>query len=840
MSTSLLRCGLAVTLLLLASCAARERLRELVQTPYEEVRASAERAGALAEEGRFEDALDLMAPHAEVEDPRVRFLDRFTRAWLYETWARTAVPDSAEARARLGEAAALYLEILEAHPRHPETSQNLAEVRRRQGRRAEAIALLRAVPEDPAQPEAHYRRLIGVGDLWTERAENGPRADQLANLRQALESFDEAHAHSPGDETAPWRILDTYDRFAPALAGLEEGWAASLLARARGFEPEGASTSRMAGEGSPGAAERAGSPTAARVGYEMVLRASLGDEANQEQEASGLEALAAWVDLEIDRLGPTRESIATLPPGDGQGTQLERALAELQLLTRDPRAALASTEPQTRITWWRGEDEDGESTDPEAESTEGPDAANAADAAAEEAERGERLVRKQRLARVLRARATRLALTYDPEQVQEAAQIFDLARVEAPGYDDYAHEVLRDEPLVRLNVALDLALLRQDQFDVEHDEEIRQSLDAMLNELRDEMLRPPAEQSDPFLRLELRDVFESRKPTLLRIHRVMGLIYVEQGKWFDDDPWRTAPFHLQRAITVANSMVPPRPEPELGRILADGLRFHERYQLAFQAYSKAAADYMGVQPPDIDGAEEMYRRAREVIGLMRGHLDDGIGALESSLDLPTGGFFPDYWVEPGWYVGGQIGAVSLDASEADLERSILNETGEVVSVDFDDPASGYKFFGGYQWENPVAVEFGYVNLGTVGSRITPQGGFANVAAIQASAVQNHPRTGQGLAVALKGNLFGADVGLARITGTAHVGAWGWQVEGQVMVEGGTVRHLDTEGVDPYWGLGLMARLSRSLYGRVEFEQYYIDGEAIDMLGIGLQVMLPDH
>src|SRR5205085_1339549 len=74
--------------------------------------------------------------------------------------------------------------------------------------------------------------------------------------------------------------------------------------------------------------------------------------------------------------------------------------------------------------------------------------------------------------------------------------------------------------------------------------------------------------------------------------------------------------------------------------------------------------------------------------------------------------------DSGWYVGVNIGQSSAEIDEERISDSLLGAGLSVSSFSKDDSDTGYKLFGGYQFNENFALEGGYFDLGKFGYTAT--------------------------------------------------------------------------------------------------------------------------
>lgn len=70
--------------------------------------------------------------------------------------------------------------------------------------------------------------------------------------------------------------------------------------------------------------------------------------------------------------------------------------------------------------------------------------------------------------------------------------------------------------------------------------------------------------------------------------------------------------------------------------------------------------------------------------------------------------------DSGWYVGGNVGQSRAKIDDARITSGLLGGGFTTTSMTDDNRDTGYKLFGGYQFNDYFAVEGGYVNLGSFG------------------------------------------------------------------------------------------------------------------------------
>ena len=152
--------------------------------------------------------------------------------------------------------------------------------------------------------------------------------------------------------------------------------------------------------------------------------------------------------------------------------------------------------------------------------------------------------------------------------------------------------------------------------------------------------------------------------------------------------------------------------------------------------------------------------------------------------------------DAGWYVGAAYGMTSVDV-----------DTSALPGVSIDDSDSGFKIYGGFQFNKYLGAEVGYVDFGkfpvTAGST-----GELSVSAVTVAAVGTLP---------LNENfaLFG------------KAGLWSWSSDSSLPGTTGT------DGNDVFIGAGLRYNFNRNWGLTLEVERYDSD-DSITMTSLGLR------
>lgn len=113
----------------------------------------------------------------------------------------------------------------------------------------------------------------------------------------------------------------------------------------------------------------------------------------------------------------------------------------------------------------------------------------------------------------------------------------------------------------------------------------------------------------------------------------------------------------------------------------------------------------------------------------------------------------------------------------------------------DDRDTGFKIFGGYNFNNVFGAELGWHDLGSVSSSTAAGGGNADVKGLELSAVARFPVT-------------------SAFSVFAKAGAFRWDTN-----TSGTFTGSSGTGTDWTWGLGATYRFTRNWAGRLEWQQF---------------------
>ena len=177
---------------------------------------------------------------------------------------------------------------------------------------------------------------------------------------------------------------------------------------------------------------------------------------------------------------------------------------------------------------------------------------------------------------------------------------------------------------------------------------------------------------------------------------------------------------------------------------------------------------------------------------------------------------------PGWYAGVGAGQSSVDSftvTGGQLEAALadLGITADVPSVSSDSSDTGWRLFGGYQFNDYVALEAFYVDLGELDVDLsgTIDGGEGNPN-ITLTGSAGPDTYGYGIYWVFSYPVF------AKFSAFGKIGGIHWTADAPVTLvvdgETGTASNSD-DGNDFAWGAGAKYQLTDHIAVDVQFEQF---------------------
>lgn len=187
-------------------------------------------------------------------------------------------------------------------------------------------------------------------------------------------------------------------------------------------------------------------------------------------------------------------------------------------------------------------------------------------------------------------------------------------------------------------------------------------------------------------------------------------------------------------------------------------------------------------------------------------------AFSQTDQTAEGGF--NFRAEPRhWYIGGNIGRTEESIDDGEIANTIIG--GGLTEINDDDADRGYKFFVGYQFNDYVALEAGYADLGDFGVEVARAPGAGNL-------------TGDTSYKGYNLDVVGTWPLAERLSAIARVGAFRYETEENFVGTGSLAASLSRDDRDTGYkfGAGLEYSFTERLSARIEAERYRIE----DMLG----------
>lgn len=175
-----------------------------------------------------------------------------------------------------------------------------------------------------------------------------------------------------------------------------------------------------------------------------------------------------------------------------------------------------------------------------------------------------------------------------------------------------------------------------------------------------------------------------------------------------------------------------------------------------------------------------------------------------------------------FYGGIAVGQADTDVDEQDF--AALND-GSLSNQRVDAEDTSLKLQLGYWAADNIGLELGYVDLGETQFDASSDGSGAFYAAGPVD-----------FDIAIDGVVLGANFRLP-INQTfalmTRLGVFKWDLEATLSNGNGRIT-VDDDGTDLYFGLGLLASISKDVALKLEFERYDIDDGDLDVLALGAE------
>ena len=183
------------------------------------------------------------------------------------------------------------------------------------------------------------------------------------------------------------------------------------------------------------------------------------------------------------------------------------------------------------------------------------------------------------------------------------------------------------------------------------------------------------------------------------------------------------------------------------------------------------------------------RAQTNVVGLL--------AIMAIGLILPAG----EVQADDGWYVGASFGEADLDYAPSDLQQDLSSLGWTISNASVDSTGTAWKAYGGFSFNQFVAFEVGYADLGKVVTQYNTSIAPDAIDSILADTYSVHPYQGDGWFGAL---VLKWPVNPDVITLHAKTGAFSWNADLDVrVISGGTGSVTgDESGTDMMYGVGL--------------------------------------
>jgi len=185
-----------------------------------------------------------------------------------------------------------------------------------------------------------------------------------------------------------------------------------------------------------------------------------------------------------------------------------------------------------------------------------------------------------------------------------------------------------------------------------------------------------------------------------------------------------------------------------------------------------------------------------------------------------------------WYVGAAVGKTSLDYSATDLTSDLANLGWTINNPSVDDSDSAWKAYAGIEFNDWLAVEAAYVDLGKVVTRFGATIPPTQIDALLSDTHSVHPYQGDGWVVAGVARIaFVPD----RFSIVGRAGLFRWESETTVQVISGGTGSVagDDSGTDGMFGIGIEWQFNEQWSLTADWERYKLN-EWLDVPSIGVR------
>jgi uncharacterized repeat protein (TIGR01451 family) len=206
-----------------------------------------------------------------------------------------------------------------------------------------------------------------------------------------------------------------------------------------------------------------------------------------------------------------------------------------------------------------------------------------------------------------------------------------------------------------------------------------------------------------------------------------------------------------------------------------------------------------------------------------------VGAVSLLVCMPT----DDARAEGEWYVGTSIGASDADYSTGELQSDLANLGWSINNASVDDTDTAWKAYAGFAFNEYIAVEGGFVDLGEVETEFGATVAPTQIDAILSDTYSIHPVLGDGWFGSV---VLSWPVSPDRFSLTARAGLFGWESDIDVrVISGGTGSVSDRDsGTDMLYGVGIEWRLNEQWSLMADWERYELK-DWVDAPSIGVKI-----
>lgn len=184
---------------------------------------------------------------------------------------------------------------------------------------------------------------------------------------------------------------------------------------------------------------------------------------------------------------------------------------------------------------------------------------------------------------------------------------------------------------------------------------------------------------------------------------------------------------------------------------------------------------------------------------------------------------------PGWYAGASGGWTKGKFSSSDLQGALTAKGYSLDSVDVDNTDTGWKLFGGYQFNPFLAAEASYVDLGDITSTVKGTIDPANIPTLLKDASDVHGYLAKGWTL--------AGVGMWPVKPTvslfAKAGLFAWTADVDIKeASSGLSASRSANGTNGMFGVGARFMPHPKWELRAEYERYQVSSDWADFFSLG--------